>query len=63
MRLWATFREEQDLQYTRGSGEHSEKNKINNILEALESIQEKNKINNILDALVSIQRRTRSTIY
>jgi hypothetical protein len=47
LRLWAAFREEQDQQYTRGSGQHSEKNKINNILEALGSIQ----------------RRTRSTIY
>jgi hypothetical protein len=47
LRLWAAFKEEQDQQYTRGSGQHSEKNKINNILEALGSIQ----------------RRTRSTIY
>jgi hypothetical protein len=39
LRLWAAFREEQDQQYTRGSGQHSEKNKINNILEALGSIQ------------------------
>jgi hypothetical protein len=42
LRLWAAFREEQDQQYTRGSGQHSEKNKINNILEALGSIQGKN---------------------